>query len=74
MLRNGRERAGAVVAEVVPHEGAEMGDDANVGGREREQFVARVTVQLFCYTRNTKMVADATRTSKDRDSGRPLKK
>ena len=63
-----------VVAQVVPYEGAEMVDDADVWGREQRRFLVHVAAQLFSHTQNTKVVAEATRASEDRDSACPLDK
>ena len=54
------------MAEVAPHEGAEMTDKCQgEGGR----FIVRNAV-----VRNAKVVADATRASEDDDSARALNK
>ena len=65
-------QAAAAVAEVVPHEDAEMVDDADIRGHEQVQSVVCGVVvgQLFDRARNKTVVADATRAREDDDSGR----
>jgi hypothetical protein len=60
------------MAKVVPNKGTEMTDEYNAGSTSKGNL--QFEVQLFSCVRNTKLVTDAMRVSKNNDPACPLDK